>query len=273
MTLKGVFFNAMRKDDNMIDLKQGDCLELMKEIPDNSIDMVLCDLPYQVTNLKWDKKINSEKLFVQYRRIVKDKGNIVLFGTNPFASELIQAGKDLFKYDWVWKKSNGGFAYAKQRPLGRHELILVFGKSNSSYYPQMELVEGKIRDRRKENFFKTTDKNLSNSPVNKGTKMAYSSGYNPNYKNPIDVIFHSNHFEKSAKYHPTQKPVELLEYLIKTYTRDNDIVLDNCMGSGSTGVACVNTKRDFIGMELDKEYFHIAEKRIQEAQSEIRLDV
>lgn len=248
----------------MIDLQQGDCLELMKDIPDSSVDMILCDLPYGVTGLKWDKCIDVNELFSEYKRVAKKTANIVLFGTNPFASTLIKAGIDIYKYEIVWKKSNGGFAYAKRRPLGRHELILVFGSKNSFYSPQMTEVKGKVRDRRKEKFYSRIDKNLSDSPVNANTRMAYSSDYDPKYINPTDVVEFSNHFQGKKRFHPTQKPVPLLEYLIKTYTREGETVLDNCMGSGSTGVAAVNLNRRFIGMELDCDYFKIAEQRINE---------
>ena len=248
-----------------INLLHGDCLELMKDIPDESIDMILCDLPYGVTGLKWDKCIDVNKLFSEYKRIAKKTANIILFGTNPFASILIKAGIDIYKYEIVWKKSNGGFAYAKRRPLGRHELILVFGSKDSFYSPQMTEIKGKVRDRRKEKFYSRTDKNLSDSPVNSNMRMAYSSNYDPKYINPIDVVEFSNHFQGKEKFHPTQKPVPLLEYLIKTYTREGETVLDNCMGSGSTGVACVNTNRNFIGIELDDKYFEIAKRRISEA--------
>ena len=243
----------------------------MKGIPDGSVDMILCDLPYGVTGLKWDKCIDVNELFSEYKRVAKKTANIILFGTNPFASTLIKAGIDIYKYEIVWKKSNGGFAYAKRRPLGRHELILVFGNKNSSYYPQMTKVKGKVRDQRKENSFNSKNKNSSNSPVNAGTRMAYSADYDPKYKNPIDVVEFSNHFQGKKKFHPTQKPVPLLEYLIKTYTREGETVLDNCMGSGSTGVACVNTNRNFIGMELDPKYFKIAKQRINEAQRNVEL--
>lgn len=255
----------------MIDLQQGDCLELMKGIPDGSVDMILCDLPYGITKLNWDKHIDVNKLFSEYKRIAKETSNIVLFGTNPFASSLIEAGIDIYKYEIVWKKSNGGFAYAKHRPLGRHELILVFGDKNSFYSPQMTEVNGKVRDRRKENFYSQKDKNLSDSPVNANAIMAYSSDYNPKYTNPIDVVEFPNHFQGKNRFHPTQKPVPLLEYLIKTYTREGETVLDNCMGSGSTGVACVNTNRKFIGMELEEKYFKIAEQRINEARRNVEL--
>lgn len=233
----------------MIDIKQGDCLELMKDIPDESIDMILCDLPYGTTKNKWDSVIPLNKLWEQYERIIKDNGAIVLFSQMPFSAELVHSNLKLFKYEWIWQKDNGtGFLNAKKMPLKIHENILVFYKKLPLYNPQMRTG------------FKPYKCKQGRHSTNYG---AYEQGHiteSNGERYPIDII----KFKKDSGLHPTQKPVELLEYLIKTYTNENETVLDNCMGSGSTGVACINTNRNFIGYELDEKYFEIAGKRLNE---------
>ena len=233
----------------MIDIKQGDCLELMKDIPDESIDMILCDLPYGTTKNKWDSVIPLNKLWKSYERIIKYNGAIVLFSQMPFSAELVHSNLKLFKYEWIWQKDNGtGFLNAKKMPLKIHENILVFYKKLPLYNPQMRTG------------FKPYKCKQGRHSTNYG---AYEQGHiteSNGERYPIDII----KFKKDSGLHPTQKPVELLEYLIKTYTNEGETVLDNCMGSGSTGVACVNTNRNFIGYELDEKYFEIAEKRINE---------
>ena len=233
----------------MIDIKQGDCLELMKDIPDESIDMILCDLPYGTTKNKWDSVIPLNKLWKSYERIIKDNGAIVLFSQMPFSAELVHSNLKLFKYEWIWQKDNGtGFLNAKKMPLKIHENILVFYKKLPLYNPQMRTG------------FKPYKCKQGRHSTNYG---AYEQGHiteSNGERYPIDII----KFKKDNGLHPTQKPVELLEYLIKTYTNENETVLYNCMGSGSTGVACVNTNRNFIGYELDEKYFEIAGKRINE---------
>ena len=234
----------------MIDIRQGDCLELMTEIPDTSIDMILCDLPYGTTRNKWDSVIPLNKLWKQYERIIKDNGAIVLFSQMPFSAELVHSNLKLFKYEWIWEKDNGtGFLNAKKMPLKIHENILIFYKKLPIYNPQMRTG------------FKPYKCKQGRHSTNYG---AYEQGHiteSNGERYPIDII----KFKKDSGLHPTQKPVALLEYLIKTYTNEGDTVLDNCMGSGSTGVACVNTNRNFIGYELNEKYFEIAEKRINEA--------
>ena len=238
----------------MIDIKQGDCLELMKDILDTSIDMILCDLPYGTTRNKWDSVIPLNKLWEQYERIIKDNGAIVLFSQMPFSAELVHSNLKLFKYEWIWQKDNGtGFLNAKKMPLKIHENILVFYKKLPLYNPQMRTG------------FKPYKCKQGRHSTNYG---AYEQGHiteSNGERYPIDII----KFKKDSGLHPTQKPVELLEYLIKTYTNEGDTVLDNCMGSGSTGVACVNTNRNFIGYELNEKYFEIAEKRINEAMCDM----
>ncbi len=235
-----------------IKLLQGDCLELMKDIPDKSIDMILCDLPYGTTACKWDTIIPFEPLWKQYNRIIKDNGAIVLTATQPFTSALVMSNPKMFKYSWIWDKVKpSGFQVAKYRPMMRQEDVLVFGKGRINYNPIMTRRE-KVKTSR---VYSSSDSNpLKNNDCKNRTYT---------HKYPQSILTFSNASQK-GKVHPTQKPVALLEYLIKTYTNEGEIVLDNCMGSGTTGVACINTNRNFIGIELDPEYFKIAEKRIYE---------
>ena len=237
-----------------IDLYNGDCIELMKNIPSKSVDMILCDLPYGTTQNKWDSIIPLDKLWEQYERIIKYNGMICLTSSEPFTNKLINSKPKQFKYyDLVWDKvSTTGFLNAKRQPLRRHEQIICFYKKQTTYNPIME-IRGKPRNKRSYN------KKQGDGDMCYG-KFENITSFNNEYY-PTSVIQISNASQK-GKVHPTQKPVELLEYLIKTYTNENDLVLDNCMGSGSTGVACVNTSRDFIGIELDKDYFNIAKQRI-----------
>ena len=237
----------------MVDLLQGDCLELMKQIPDKSIDMILCDLPYGKTQCKWDVIIPFEELWSQYNRIVKENGAVVLFGTEPFSSLLRLSNIKNFKYDWIWDKVKGtGFLNAKKQPMRNHEIISVFYKKQCLYNPQ-----------------KTTGHNLKKSfrasylQTDVYGRMNNDYFYQSTERYPRSIQIFSTDMQNSS-FHPTQKPVALLEYLIKTYTNEGETVLDNCMGSGSTGVACVNTRRNFIGMELEEKYFEIAKKRIEE---------
>ena len=235
----------------MIDLRQGDCLEVMKEIPNKSIDMILCDLPYGTTACKWDVIIPFDKLWEQYNRIIKDNGAIVLFGSEPFSSQLRMSNLKMYKYDWVWnKKKAGNIFLAKYQPMKIHENIMIFGKMKTAYFPIM--VE---RDKIKKS------KNYGTGEAFGGIKEKEDKVYTYTHTYPKSIIEFSNARQK-GKVHPTQKPVALLEYLIKTYTNENETVLDNCMGSGSTGVACINTNRNFIGIELDETYFNIAKERI-----------
>lgn len=261
----------------MIDLKQGDCLELMKEIPDKSVDMVLCDLPYGTTKCRWDNVLPFDKLWEQYHRVIKDKGAIVLFATEPFTSTMICSNIKEFREKITWiKHTASNFVQAKHRHLKYTEDVVVFGNVQPTYNPQMSpRLSRRVEEAHKNNWYckPTNTSEISFSPNN--PQKVSSKNWNKDWKFPEDYIFCpkvvGNSKEKTK--HPTQKPVKLLTNLIKTYTNEGELVLDNTMGSGSTGVACVNTKRDFIGMELDEEYFRIAEKRIQEAESEIRLDV
>lgn len=239
-----------------IDLRKGDCLEIMKDIPDESIDMILCDLPYGTTACKWDTIIPFEPLWEQYNRIIKDNGAIVLFGSEPFSSKLRMSNLKNYKYDWVWNKKNSGTGLlAKYQPLKITENIMVFGKTKIKYYPIMTKVD-KVTNRKK---FAT--KNMGEHLGNAILKVKQDNGYR--YPKNILEFYKDSKNQYQKKYHPTQKPVLLLEYLIKTYTNENDIVLDNCAGSMSTAIACLNTNRNFIGIELDENYFNIAKERIE----------
>lgn len=242
------------KTKEKIDLQQGDCLELMKEVEDKSVDLILCDLPYGTTRHKWDSIIPFDKLWEQYNRIIKDHGAIVLFGSEPFSTELKHSNMKMYRYDWIWQKNRATlFLMAHKRPLIKHELVSVFYKHLPTYNPQM----GKG---------KPYKQNGSDKVRNGGfySEIKYGEIDNDGTRYPTTIIDFPN--SNANRYHPTEKPQNILEYLIKTYTNEGDLVLDNCIGSGSTGVACVNTNRQFIGMELNQKYFDIAKKRVEEAE-------
>jgi site-specific DNA-methyltransferase (adenine-specific) len=240
----------------MIQLIKGDCLVEMKNIPDKSIDAIICDLPYGTTACKWDTVIPFEPLWAQYKRIIKDNGAIVLFGSQPFTSALVMSNPKMFKYEWVWEKSHPtGFGSVKYNPLKYHENIIVFSDGTTTYNPQMT---------------KGTPNHSMGKIVNGGKiesesyiKIKAVQSQQSDNKYPKSVQKVSN--PRTNGMHPTQKPVALLEYLIKTYTNEGETVLDNCMGSGTTGVACVNLNRNFIGIEMDDKYFEIAQNRINKA--------
>ena len=239
----------------MIELKQGDCLELMKDIPDKSIDMILCDLPYQKTSCDWDKIIDIDKLWQQYNRIIKDNGAIVLFGVEPFSSSLRMKNLKNYRYDIVWEKQQAtNPMFAKKGIMRIHENISVFYKKQCIYNPQMTYGHKNYSS------FKSETSNIGEIYGNiKSKHRSCKDGS----RYPVSVIKINT---ERSKLHPTQKPVALLEYLIKTYTNENELVLDNCMGSGSTGVACINTNRRFIGIELDEQYYKIACERINKEE-------
>lgn len=231
-----------------------DCLEGMKKICDKSIDMILCDLPYGTTACKWDTIIPFEPLWELYKRIIKDNGAIVLTANQPFTSKLVMSNIDMFKYTWYWKKSQGiNFAQCNYMPLKIVEDIIVFGKfglaeiskNKGIYNPQDIKICNKIKSPK-------TNSEHRRSNANKEHVQKYE-----NYPNTV------LEFGSERGLHPTQKPVALFEYLIKTYTNEGDLVLDNCMGSGTTAIACINIKRNYIGFELNKGYFNIAEERIK----------
>ena len=245
-----------------IKLYKGDCLEVMKDILDKSIDMILCDLPYGTTSCKWDTIIPFEPLWEQYNRVIKDNGAICLFSSQPFTTNLIGSNLNMFKYCWYWKKSKpNGWQHAKNKPMTAIEEICVFSKAPMGHVSQL----GNKR-------MIYSPQGIESVGTKKITAVAHGTmmGARPNQVGkeyeaftgfPHNVLEYPNVIGKQA-IHPTQKPVELLEYLIKTYTVENEIVLDNCMGSGSTGVACLNTNRKFIGIEKEERYFEIAKERI-----------
>lgn len=242
----------------MIKLYKGDCLELMKDMPDKSIDMILCDLPYGVTNNRKDVVLPFNKLWKQYERIIKDNGAIVLFSQGIFYIDLVNSNRKLFRYDLVWNKVlTSGFLNAKRMPLRQHEQIAVFYKKLPTYNPQF--TKGKPLHSKGINY-----KNKEHINNNYGDfKQLDDTRKGSTDKYPTSILeFQKVHPSKAI--HPTEKSIELLEYLIKTYTNENETVLDNCMGSGSTGVACKRTNRNFVGIELDDNYFEIAKKRIEE---------
>ena len=239
---------------NNIELYCGDCLDVMKNIPDKSVDMILCDLPYGTTQNKWDSIIPLEPLWEQYKRIIKDNGAILLFGSQPFTTILNYSNISNYRYEWVWIKNNStGFQLANKRPLKKHELISVFYKKQPTYNPQGLIEHNKINKR---------------GSMGENWSEMNSNNYIQRWTNyPTQILEYK--YDKQ-KLHPTQKPVALLEYLIKTYTDEEEIVLDNCMGSGSTCVACLNTNRKFIGIELEEKFFEIAKNRIKEARNNIK---
>lgn len=236
-------------------LIHGDCLEKMKDIPDKSIDMILCDPPYGTTACKWDVVIPFEPMWERLHRIIKPNGAIVLFGSEPFSSYLRMSNIKQYKYDWIWDKTYGRQPQlANIQPMKRHEIVSVFGTGKINYYPIKEKLEKPYK---------------SNGAGNTtGTKNDHKLGLKKipkiyTHSTPTTVL-EFKPVPNCKNVHPTQKPVPLLEYLIKTYTLENETVLDFAMGSGSTGVACVNTNRNFIGIEKDDKYFEIAKKRIEE---------
>ena len=248
------YFNADTIGDGLVVMD--DCLEVMKLIPDASVDMVLCDLPYGTTACKWDSVIPFDALWAEYRRVAKPNAAIVLTASQPFTARLVMSNIQQFRYQWVWEKSKASnFLLARKQPLKAHEDVLVFSKETPAYFPQKEA--GKP--------FKGAGRSK------KGSKSDVVNDVpNPTFRN--DNI--GDRFPRSVQYfkmaetenvgalHPTQKPVALMEYLIRTYTNEGDVVLDNAMGSGTTGVACANTGRKFIGIEREPKYYEIAKARI-----------
>jgi len=245
---------TLKKGCAAIRLIHGDCLEVMVDIPDGSVDAVIADPPYGTTACKWDSVIPLEPMWEQLKRVIKPNGAIVLFGSQPFTTALISSNLKEFRYCWVWDKKKGGSPLlSKIQPIRVTEDVAVFGKGKLTYNPIMtEREKPKRRGRNTGKVSETTGNSFTGDKI-------YTHKY------PKNIIEVSNANQK-GKVHPTQKPVALMEYLIRTYTNEGETVLDNCMGSGTTGVACVNTNRNFIGIELVPTYFDIACKRIEEAQ-------
>lgn len=238
-------------------LYQGNCLELMHDIDDKSIDMILCDLPYGTTACKWDSVIPFEPLWAHYKRIIKDNGAIVLTASQPFTSALVMSNIKMFKYEWIWEKSIAfGFVHAKNQPMKKHENILVFspapmghisllGARRMSYNP-IGVIESGLK------IVSSKPKTLGARPNQDGKSYMSMTGF------PTTI----QKFVNDKGHHPTQKPVALFEYLIKTYTNEGELVLDNCAGSGTTAIACLGTNRNYILMEQEQNYCDIANKRI-----------
>ena len=237
----------------------GDCLDLMKDITSESIDMILCDLPYGTTACKWDTIIPFDKLWEQYERIIKDNGAIVLTASQPFTSNLIMSNPKLFKYEWIWKKTRpSGSLDCNRKPLKEHENILVFYKRMTTYNPQITKTKRVIEKSRVVNKGEYTYcGNIGRQFDNNG--LAYPRTIQE-FKNP-----------NNNSLHPTQKPVSLFEYLIKTYTNEGNLVLDNCAGSGTTAIACINTNRKYICIEKEQKYFDIMNERINNHTSQLKL--
>lgn len=249
---------------DMYRLYKGDCLEVMKDIPDKSIDMILCDLPYGVTaKNKWDTIIPYNLLWEQYHRIIKDNGAIVLFGQDKFTAETMLSNKKYHRYNLIWKKVlPSGFLNANRMPLREHEDIMIFYKKLPTYNPQK--VKGKPCHKKGKAAGQMVDGLMQNN--NYGNfKCVDTKG---DMKFPTSILEFSKPHPSTAV-HPTQKPTELLKWLIKTYTNEGETVLDNCMGSGSTAVSCLETNRIFIGIEKDDKYFYIAKNRIENTYSEL----
>ena len=248
-----------------IRLIQGDCLDKMKDIPDVSIDAIITDPPYGTTACKWDSVIPFEPMWEQLKRVIKPNGAIVLFGSQPFTSALIMSNIKMFKYDYSWiKTKSSGFQNAKKMPMRKHEEILVFYEKQPTFN-QQNLIElatpikaGRERLRNDEQHRLGVAGKTEHKTTHTGWQDSLLNFSNPSGKGHL---------------HPTQKPVTLMEYLIKIYTNENELVLDFTMGSGSTGVACVNTNRNFIGIELDEKYFNIAQNRIEEAKKNIKFSL
>ena len=241
-----------------VNLMKGDCLELMKSIPDASVDMILTDPPYGTTACKWDSVIDLDSMWKELKRVVKPDGAILLFAQTPFDKVLGASNLNMLKYEWIWEKTTAtGHLNAKKAPMKAHENILVFYKKLPTYNPQK--TQGHVRKT------STADRSKLNGECY-GTQEGVTV-YDSTDRYPRSVQLFSTDKQRVAL-HPTQKPVALLEYLIKTYTNENETVLDFTMGSGSTGVACVNTNRNFIGIESDENYFNIAESRINQALNE-----
>ena len=247
----------------MIELIQGDCLIEMKDIPDGSIDAIICDLPYGTTQCKWDSVIDLDKLWLEYKRAIKDNGAIVLFSAEPFTSNLIISNKKDFKYRWTWNKIKASnHLNSRRQPLRCIEDICVFYKKQPTYNPQLrDRLKKNIRDPKKEygkGNNKTYGETKQNYLFNSGREIPLEKGY------PLDLLeFSQLGSFGNKRLHPTQKPVALMEYLIKTYTNESETVLDFTMGSGTTGVACKNLNRNYIMMEQAPEYYEIACKRVQ----------
>jgi site-specific DNA-methyltransferase (adenine-specific) len=229
----------------------GDCMELLPLVPDASVDMVLCDPPFGTTRNSWDSVLPLDRLWVQYKRVVKPNGAIVLFASQPFTTALINSNAKMFRYCWIWDKTKGGnFLLAKKQPVKSHEDICIFYNLQPTYNPQM-VIRGRVRKK-------------GGGKASTNFDVIPTISFNNEYY-PTTILTYSTGSRKDH-WHPTQKPIELCEYLIKTYTNPGEIVLDNCLGSGTTAIACINTGRQYIGIEKEEQYFNAALERIKQAQ-------
>ena len=245
---------------NNVILWNGDCLELMKNISDNSVDCIICDLPFGTTKLEWDNIIDFDLLWSEYNRVLKDNANIVLFSSGDFTYKLYASNPKLYKYKLIWKKNvPTGMSSAKYRPMKYYEEILIFQKGRGCYNPQPKERVGVGKSCY--NYDHYCGNNNHMSELKKQPKK-----YDPDFVQPSDILEFNVVPNRKGKVHPTQKPVDLLEWLVKTYSNEHDVILDNCMGSGTTGVACKRLNRDFIGIEKDEKYFEIAKERIEKCQ-------
>ena len=244
----------------MFDLMHGDCLELMAQIPDGSVDMICCDLPYGTTACKWDSVIPFAPLWAHYKRVIKCNGAIVLTASQPFTSALGASSIDWLKYQWYWRKTRAtGHLNAKKMPMKDVEDVLVFGRTMPAYNPQGLTTVDLIVANSASDMARGISSGATSVVTGGITKKEYRQTATGYPRQVLDIA------SEGATVHPTQKPVALMEYLIRTYTNEGETVLDNCMGSGTTGVACVNTRRKFIGIEKDEKYFSISKDRIEKA--------
>ena len=244
-----------------------DCLLTMSRMPDKSVDMILQDPPYGITACKWDTNIDLEAFWLEWKRIIKDNGAIVLFGSQPFTSALVMSNIKMFKYEWIWEKNKpSGMATAKIHPMKSHENILVFGTGRINYNPIKSITKSK-----------SSLNNAEKGYINKGNFISEINGIKASQNKwnkfvyPRSVVDFDVEPHRKGRLHPTQKPVALFEYLIKTYTNEGDLVFDGFMGSGTTAIACINLKRNFIGSEISAEYCEIAEKRIRPYINQMHL--
>lgn len=246
--------------ENITDLSKvylGDCLQVMNDIPDESIDCIICDLPYGITSIKWDVPINLSNLWNQYNRILKDNSNIILFASGEFTYRLYQSNQNQYKYKLIWKKNvPTGMSSAKYRPMKYYEEILIFQKGkHTTYNPQMKQRVGEKKECYRYDHYCSKNNHLELNKVKKR--------YDPQFVQPSDVLEFDVVPNRKGKLHPTEKPIPLLEWLIRTYSNDGEIVLDNCCGSGSTGVACLRQNRNFIGIEINDAFYKTTVERLK----------
>jgi site-specific DNA-methyltransferase (adenine-specific) len=238
-----------------------ECIEGMKRIDDKSIDMILCDLPYGRTQNRWDSIIPLNLLWMQYKRVIKDNGTICLTGSQPFTSMLVMSNLDMFKHEWIWAKDRGSnFQNVKREPMKEHESILIFGYKSMVYNMQKEDRKGSGLERSKQKFnWKPTSKNYGKTNPTSADSISEK-------RVPSSI----QSFKCERGLHPTQKPIPLFEYLVRTYSNENNLILDNCMGSGTTAIACLNTNRNFIGFENNEKYYEICINRIENHQKTLK---